>query len=204
MNGNEDLSTPSVPDFPSLRNVQATSRGNGAMIYVLDTGAGQGAPFFLNKSSVAADDNATVIAPNPNLGEGRWLIGGGGGGDSVPTELTVGLVTTNSTIVARDMGSVELDLSLYSGATVTFRAIVQATAGVTVEVSLYDVTNGLVVASSVLTSTSLTPDVVEADVTADLDPATAVYTARVRISDPLAPVITDVALCLGASLVIEV
>lgn len=203
MNGNQDLSTPSVGTIAELEAVRATDRADGAMIYVLDTGVGQGAPFFLNKASTAVPDGATVVAPALNQGEGRWLIGGGAGADPLPLIFTIGLSTSDNTGTAHDMGALQLDLSEYPDSTVTFRCVVQATSGAEVEVSLYDSTNGALVASSVLTSTSTSPVVVEADVTADLDPGAAIYIARVRVSDPAPPSITDIALCLGATLVVE-
>lgn len=78
MNGNKDLSTPSVEDTTQLANVRATDRDDGALIFVKDVGTGTGgAPFFLDKSSSQTPvDNISIVAPGPNQGEGRWKIAG--------------------------------------------------------------------------------------------------------------------------------
>lgn len=76
MNGNKDLSTPSVANTAELASVRATDLGNGALVYVEDTGTGTGAPYFLDKSSSQSPvDGISLVAPALNQGEGRWRVG---------------------------------------------------------------------------------------------------------------------------------
>lgn len=82
----------------------------------------------------------------------------------VEIPIVAGFQTTQQTTAVR-IGSLRLDLSKYpSNTTVTFQATIEATAGHTASILLYNVTDGGAVVGSTLTSTALTPTVVSATV----------------------------------------
>jgi hypothetical protein len=86
-------------------------------------------------------------------------------------------------------------------ATFTFGAILCATSGMTAQVRLYNVTDGTVVESSVLSTTALVSTAlsVELEVPGDLPNSLKLYEAQLRISAGT-PVPSDRAICLYAGL----
>lgn len=85
MNGNKELSTPSVANVSELETLRATDYGDGAAVYVLDVQGGNGGLFFLVKSSTATADGVNIVAPAPNQGEGRWIGYSGNAVGPVPS-----------------------------------------------------------------------------------------------------------------------
>ena len=112
----------------------------------------------------------------------------------------VGGSQPNNLNTPKRVGTLSIDPTKYpSYATAKFQAIIEATGTKTAEVSLYNVTDGGVVASSTLTATSTNPTLVEATVT--LPSAAKLYEVRVRLTTVSVPN-TDIATCTCARILL--
>ncbi len=101
--------------------------------------------------------------------------------------------------VHKRIGTLRLDPTAYpSYSTAKFQVVLEATTGKTAEARLYNVTDGGVVSGSTLTSTSLTPEVVEATVT--LPSAQKVYEVQLRMT--VANAGSDLVTCTCARLLL--
>ncbi len=82
---------------------------------------------------------------------------------------------------------------------ITFEAIVESTSGVTAEIRLYNITDGVTVTGSTLSSSANSPTKISAILTVGSSPnlvnGSRLYEAQFRISSPSGPAITDRANC---------
>jgi hypothetical protein len=129
---------------------------------------------------------------------------------SVPYTLLTGVQTADSSVFA-GLGAREIDPSaIFSGnskinLTVEFRALVEATTGVTAEIRLYNLDTGSAVSGSTLTTSSNSPDLLTAVLTVgsapDLVNGSQNYELQLRISAPGSPGASDRAICKMAEIV---
>lgn len=129
---------------------------------------------------------------------------------SIPYTLLTGVQTADSSVFA-GLGALEIDPSaLFAGnskitLTVQFRALVEATTGVTAEIRLYNLNLGYVVSGSTLTTSSNVPDLLTATLTVgsapDLRNESQKYELQLRISAPGSPGASDRAICKMAEIV---
>lgn len=89
--------------------------------------------------------------------------------------------------------------------TIKFRTIVQCTPGVTLEIRLYNITDGAVVTNSILTTNSSSPIELTATLTtpSDLPNSLKMYYVQLRITSPATPGTTDRAICQSANIVVD-
>lgn len=129
---------------------------------------------------------------------------------SIPYTLLTGVQTADSSVFA-GLGARELDPSaIFSGnsaitLSVEFRALVEATTGVTAEIRLYNLDTGTAVSGSTLTTSSNSPDLLTAVLTVgsapDLVSGPQNYELQLRISAPGSPGATDRAICKMAEII---
>lgn len=129
---------------------------------------------------------------------------------SVPYTLLTGVQTADSSVFA-GLGARELDPSaIFSGnskitLSVEFRALVEATTGVTAEIRLYNLDTGTAVSGSTLTTSSNSPDLLTAVLTVgsapDLVNGPQNYELQLRMSAPGSPGPSDRAICKMAEIV---
>ena len=129
---------------------------------------------------------------------------------AVSYALLTGVQTADSSVFT-GLGARELDpSSLFSGnskitLTVQFRALVEATTGVTAEIRLYNLDTGTAVSGSTLTTSSNSPDLLTAALTVGSAPnlvnSSQNYELQLRISAPGSPAPTDRAICKMAEIV---
>lgn len=129
---------------------------------------------------------------------------------SIPYTLLTGVQTADSSVFA-GLGAREIDPSvIFSGnskiaLTVEFRALVEATTGVTAEIRLYNLDTGSAVSGSTLTTSSNSPDLLTAALTVgsapDLVNGSQNYELQLRISAPGSPGPSDRAICKMAEII---
>jgi len=142
------------------------------------------------------------------------LSDGSGNVPLVPISICYSLlngVATGDSSAFTAIGGRELDPSvLFSGnskitLTVDFRALVEATTGVTSEIRLYNLDTGSAVNGSTMSTSSTSPDLLTATLTVgaapDLVNGSQNYELQLRISAPGSPGATDRAICKMAEIV---
>lgn len=124
--------------------------------------------------------------------------------------MLTGVQTADSSIFS-GLGAREIDPSaIFNGnskisLTVEFRALVEATPGVTAEVRLYNLDTGSAVTGSTLSTSSNSPDLLTAILTVGVAPnlvnGSQNYELQLRMSAPGSPGVTDRAICKMAEII---
>jgi hypothetical protein len=89
--------------------------------------------------------------------------------------------------------------------TLQFKALVQVTPGVTMQVRLYNTTDGAAIASSILSSSSSSLVEVSATLalTTDIPNSSKTYDVEIKITSPVTPSNADQAICKSAEIVVR-
>lgn len=161
--------------------VQASGGGTIVPWGTVDIPQGGGGTFVLQSG-----DNWRVIGTKKDIYE-RTIVGG--------------VESTDQTSFVT-VGTTHLDLDNFVNIQeISFQAVIETTnAADAAEVRLFNVTTATVVASSTLQSTSLTPELVTADITGNLASGSNIYEAQLRLASTGAP---NRATCKQAQILID-